>query len=63
MEILFNFLILIVFVDTFINRFLDLESVEVLVRYLIYIFLLLNLCILLCIYIFKSSIDNSLCDF
>ena len=63
METPSNLLTPTVFADTLINRFSDLESVEVLARYLIHISLLLNSCIsLICIYIFNSSTDNSLCD-
>ena len=52
METPSNLLTPTVFADTLINRFSDLESVEVLARYLIHISLLLNSCISLCIYIF-----------
>ena len=62
METPSNLLTPTVFADTLINRFSDLESVEVLARYLIHISLLLNSCISLCIYFFNSITDNSLCD-
>ena len=62
METPSNLLTPTVFADTLINRFSDLESVEVLARYLIHISLLLNSYISLCIYFFNSITDNSLCD-
>ena len=62
METPSNLLTPTVFADMLINRFSDLESVQVLARYLIHISLLLNSCISLCICIFNSSTDNSLCD-